>query len=194
VPDRLAFSSLNELIASYNATAASKANNVSSRIDSILPNLEESVNLLALERLYLPTNIPSEYQLHQITVFENNVSLVYLHIDDLVSEDTIVEALIHQRHFLFNFTRWNVESPMEGILQQNDATIDDLIDGKYLLVEPNLLIWASDNEVIYMYVPLMPRHTLGQRELTNDDAISVEHALEQIRFTETMVVDLRNDA
>lgn len=194
MPDRLAFSSLNELIASYNATAASKANNVSSRIDSILPNLEESVNLLALERLYLPTNIPSEYQLHQITVFENNVSLVYLHIDDLVSEDTIVEALIHQRHFLFNFTRWNVESPMEGILQQNDATIDDLIDGKYLLVEPNLLIWASDNEVIYMYVPLMPRHTLGQRELTNDDAISVEHALEQIRFTETMVVDLRNDA
>jgi len=146
-PPRLVFSSLDELMSSHTAVRASRS-------IGNYAELTASTNFASLERLYLPTNIPEKYELLSIAVTEWMVSIIYLHRDDMVTEDTIGDALINRRGFSFNITRLDLDSPMDGIMLQNHATEDDLIEGRYLFVEPNLFVWTTDSEVITMYTPL----------------------------------------
>jgi len=139
--ETLEFSSLDEFLLNFSTVKAGRAT-----VD--FANSATNTGFAALERLYLPTNIPEAYQLFRITVNEEAVSIWYLPEEYLGSEDAIWFAISQQRHFLFSFTRWNIESPMDGILRQNRSTEEDLIDGKYLFIEPNMFIWGSDSEVV----------------------------------------------
>ncbi|MCL2571305.1 MAG: InlB B-repeat-containing protein [Defluviitaleaceae bacterium] len=179
--DPLVFLSLDEFIVNHNAIALDRGGSVA-----------DIINLAGLERLYLPSNLPLEYQLYRLMINENAVNLVYLHIDDMISEDTVMDALIQQRHFQFSFTRWDVDSPMEGILQQMGATEDDLINGRYLFVEPNMLIWASDREVIYMYTPLSLSNNIGMPVIIGNELSIYEASRNQIEFTKTSVINLHS--
>jgi len=189
IPSEMVFSSLEEFVLTYSTALAGRAG------DDIAI-LAESMNLSTLERLYMPTNIPSEYQLYRITVDENAVTLLYLHSDDLVTEGMIWDALINQRHFKFVVTRWDIDSPMAGILAQTESTDADLIDGRYLFIEPNMFIWSSDRDVIYMYTPLNPRgNSFVRQERGNDNIHGFDWVsnFEQIQLTETRVIDLLVD-
>jgi len=188
VVNEIAFSSINELVVTYNTMLAGRANND-------MAKYAESVNFTALERLYKPTNIPNEYQLYRISVNEDVVTLLYLHKDDLISEYTAWDALIHQRHFQFTFTRWDIENPMAGIMAQTDTTETDLINGRYIFIEPNMFIWASDSEIIYMYTPLNPhRSSFNELDWNNKTVDFVLNSIyDQVQLTETSVLSLSTD-
>ena len=128
----LEFASVEELLGSYRAAKIGK-------VDEGLANLVENVNLAALEKLYLPTSIPKEYQLYKIYVNEEAVSFWYWHEENLASESSFLNTEGQMQEFLFSFTRrWGVNSPMDAILRQFGGTKEDLIDGKYYFLEPNL--------------------------------------------------------
>jgi len=184
IADEITFFSVDDFVDSYNAAQAG-------RMADDMAMIAESVNLIGLERLYTPTNIPHEYQFYRMIINEDSVTLLYLHYDDMVSEYTSWDALIHQRNFQFTFTRWDTESPMAGILAQTDSTEVDLINGRYLFVEPNMFIWESGNEVIYMYVPLNPRvNAVSVRGNGNDGGFEWTDALGDMHITETSIIDL----
>ena len=145
----LEFRSLEEFLVNYslveqNATTRNGA------------TIELRTNFAALETLYVPINIPEEYSLYKIKVTARDVGFWYVHRDDMISEETIREAIALQRHYLFGITRWNLETdfPMEGILRQNNASKEEYLARGYIFAEPNVLFWASDSEILTLYMPL----------------------------------------
>ena len=147
IPDTLSFSSLEQFAESHRAARNGRA-------VGELADTAKSVNFSEIEKFYVPTGIPEAYQLYDITVTEETVSFWYLLEKDLVSDEAISNALSQSQGLQFSFTRWELDSPMEGIMRQFDASEEDLIDEKYLFVEPNMLIWALDRTIAYLYVPL----------------------------------------
>ncbi|MCL2420400.1 MAG: hypothetical protein FWD03_00950 [Defluviitaleaceae bacterium] len=184
VIDQLEFSSLEEFLVSYNTVRSGRA-------VGELAALSESVDFMGLERLYLPVAIPDDYQLFRIRVNEETVSFWYLSETDLVSEATIRDAIAQRRDFLFGFTRWNIESPMEGILRQNGATEEDLVDGRYLFIGSNMVIWASDRDVMTLYTPVgMQNNRQGELSMETNAAGIFDDVSEQLQFAEINVVNL----
>jgi len=181
VPDELEFSSIEEFLASYQAIRAGNAAGDVSR-------LAKSVNFLALKELFLPTGIPVEYQIYKITINENFVSIWYLRKEDMTSEEAIFTALCQQQRFLFSFTRWDLENPLDGILKQRDATYSDLLDGTYLYKEPNMFTWSSNREVLFMYTPPSTRKTDGEQIM--DSSVYAK----QSQFAHNSVVNLLDEA
>ena len=181
----LHFSSLEDFLAAYRIVKA--GGEIADLVthwrapfsDSDLADVSDEVNLSALERFYLPVNIPKEFQLYRIDIGESSVTVWYVHDDLLISESPYLDAMFQhpQRHFQFTFTRWEIDSPMDEVLQQNLRGGDVFIDGKFIFTEPNMLTWTSDKELIYMYTPLPVA-----------DSVS-----DLIRFTEFEVIDLLDD-
>ena len=191
VIDHLTFSSLEEFLAGYLIAREGRTDgDITALVESWqvrssnteLGDVVESVSFTSLENLYLPIGIPDGFQIHVIRVNEEVVNIRFLHEDDMVSEEAIWDAIVRQRDFRFNFTRWDLDSPMDGIFEQFHVTEEDLLDGRYLFLEPNFFIWASDREVLYMYMPLNlpPRPTRG----------TDEHMAAMVGFAEIRVVNL----
>jgi len=170
ISDTLEFTSLEDLLETYRKVQKGE--------DDDVTNSAESVNFASLEKIYLASSIPELYQLYKIIVFEELVTVRFLRKEDLISEDTARKAINQDQHFSFGFYRWDLDSPLDGILRQNNATEKDLIDEKYLFVAPNRLIWALDRGVMYMNMPLSL--------ITND----IE---EMVRFAEVTVIDIKED-
>jgi hypothetical protein len=144
-PTTLEFSSVDELLDSYRAMKTGE-------MKKELANIANEVGFSALERLYLPTSIPDEYQLYRILINKLEVSFWYMHKDDLASEKAIMNAKSMQGYFLFSFTRWDIDSPENGRFQRDDP---DLVDGKYWINEPNSITWPTDTgrDIFYMRTP-----------------------------------------
>lgn len=199
--DQLSFSSVEDLLDAYRAARADGditdlvANWGAGSPISSLADVAESVDFSALERLYLLTNIPEEFQIYRISISVRTVSFWYLHKEDLVSDDAIRDARNQQQHFQFSFTRWSPESPMDDILRQGNATKEDLIDGKYLFVKPGKLEWAPDREILFMYMPL-PSSNYKRLGIDEDIVRTAEQgdfadlAAGLVKFTETEVINL----
>jgi len=194
VIDELVFFSLEEFLDAYNAVRAGISTEDIAR-------LESGANLATLETIYFPIGIPEEYQLYRITVNVETVGFWYLREDDLVSEYSIQMALAYQHHYLFFFTRWDMESPMEGVFSQRNATEADLIDGVYLFTPPNKYVWFSDREILTLYTPIPFSVDQQKAMLTDefDDILWQELKQElsddakQQQYTEVMVVNLLDE-
>jgi len=170
ISDQLQFSSLEEFLACYIIASESRAGGDITEFvsdwratftDSDLAKVVEGAGFLSLETLYLLPGIPEEFQIYRMTINGGFVNFWYLHENDLASEDTISEAFTYRRYFLFNFSRRDLEipidgNPMEGILRQENAAEDDLIDGR-LFVQPNLFLWATHEAIFTLFTPL-PSH------------------------------------
>jgi len=187
LPDALVFTSIEELIEIYQLVKTGKADELEkSKADRIvmfgydedagnLMKIAESMNFAALDKIYIPVGIPEEYQLYKIEVKKKSVCYSYFLEEDLASEETKGIAIGEQKNFQFDFTRWNIDSPMDGILQQCNATTKDLINGKYLYSQPYSLYWGFDREVLHMYLP-RPLWNIGISEMK--------------KLTEVTIVDL----
>ncbi|MCL2409810.1 MAG: hypothetical protein FWC96_09440 [Oscillospiraceae bacterium] len=178
IPDELRFSSLEEFLLSYLGAMSSRARG------GALSELEESVDLLSLERFYLPMNIPEEYRLFRILVDEYNVSLWFLPEEHLGSDMAISNATASSRHFLLGVTRGlNLENPKAEIVEGYGITEEDLIDGKYYFNGWNMFIWGSEGEILILYTPLPPAVGLSDNG-SGDDLV---------QFTEMYVLDLTDE-
>jgi len=147
VDDILFFSSLDDLLSSYQAA------NSMLRQHSTTSLSEELMALTTLEILYIPVGVPQEYQLFEIAVRDEVVTYLFLRGEHMVSEEAIMLARIYQEGFSFTFRRWDLDNPMEGILRQNRVTEADLIHGRYLLASPNRLIWQNGRSVAFVRFP-----------------------------------------
>ena len=187
--DYLMFSSLEEFLYSYRMVNAGNATGE-------LAELAESVAFLALETLYVPVGIPEDFFLYRLTVNEGAVNFWFLHEEAKgVDEFEKWEVIARRGDFVFGITRWGIDYPMNGILEQFNATVEDLIDGKYLFREPNSFIWASDREVMHLYTPLT--RDFG-REATEDENIigfsaDITENSDMVAFCEILVIDLLDD-
>ena len=187
--DEMEFHSLTEFLESYVSATRGRSAGEASR-------LEESVGLMALEELYLPIGIPNAYRLFRILVNENFVSFWYLQEEDLISEDTILDALINQRHFLFSFTRWDWgdETPFDRMLEHLRVSEIDLIDEKYYFDERNRFVWASDNERMSLYIPMPTTSPRGEHSIPDGAGGFMAFSLnEPPIFTQIRVVDLTDE-
>jgi len=104
-----------------------------------LAELAESLNFAALDKIYVPTNIPEPYRLYGISIYEDGVGLRYLREEDLASEYKRQLTYVTFQFFDFYFSRLN--------------TKDDLTDGKDLLCGTNRLEWVFDGRSMSMHVP-----------------------------------------
>jgi len=198
VVDELVFSSIVDFLAAYRAVRVGSdiTDFVADSTSSNYAYLTESVDFLALEKLYMPIGIPEEYQLCKIALNDEGIAFWYLHKADLVFENAFLKATSQQQHFIFGFIRrWDFNSPMDGILRQNGATKEDLIDGKYLFVMPNMFIWSFGRELLYMYTPLP---SPDYRIIEPDDNTTKlkwppDYAYELVKFAEVEVVDLLDE-
>jgi len=192
--NRLEFASVEDFLRSY-ATAGEGediANFLSRwsawRTDMSLADVVEITNFLALNKFYLPTGIPEPYQIYKIIVNEKSVTILFLHEAHLVSNDAIMAA-IDILSFRFIFTRgWGFDSPMDGMLRQEGASKEDLIDDKYLFVEriPEL-IWAAGSELMHLYMPC--RDERGE-EIDVVEYFGLNGVEDLVKFTEMAVIDL----
>ena len=200
----LEFSSLEEFLACYIIASEGRSGGDISEFvsgfqmrfsDSDLAEVVADTNFTAFETLYLPVGIPEDFQLHRITVNEVSVALWFLHEDDLVSERAIWDAIANQRRFHFIISRWDYDSSalMENVLRQNNATREDLIDGKYLFVAPNMFIWTSDREILSLYTPLPSydaQEEFPTENLIADFWVNPDDPASSTNFAGTVSVDL----
>ncbi|MCL2397135.1 MAG: hypothetical protein FWC93_03625, partial [Defluviitaleaceae bacterium] len=149
-PDTLRFTSMREFLESYLMVGSGRATGMTTSMAS-------SVNLMEPESFYLPIGIPEEYQLYRLTICENFVTSWFLPEEYLTSGVEMRRADARQQHFMFSFTRWDMDSPENAMLGQLRITENDLIDGPYgkfhFDERNNFLWWTSDTEHIMMQFP-----------------------------------------
>jgi len=131
-----------------------------------------------LEKLYMPKVVPNDYLLYKIETGKTGANFYFLHKKHLVSDDAILKARIQHEEFHFGYSLWDSDFPMEGIMQQHNATEVDLIEGKYLFTDSRRFDWALGRDSAYVYVPL------SLCDGSNKFA-------KMIKYTEVKVVDLR---
>jgi len=170
IPDKLEFKSIEQFLEAYKTVKEGKA-------VGDLANKADSVDFTGLEKLYVPKNIPEEYQLANILVNEDAIILWYLPKEHMGSSDAIQMALAKQMEFQIGFARWDLDDPMAGIMKQKKATEKDLIDGKYLFSRPNMLQWELDRGVMNMYMPL--KYCTSKKKIA-----------EAVKFAEVTAIDL----
>ncbi|MDR0951522.1 MAG: hypothetical protein LBM18_01175 [Oscillospiraceae bacterium] len=196
IPDQLYFSSIEQLLGAYivakeSGTGGEELEGFVSEWeatygDSSLADVAESVNFTSLEKLYIPTGIPEDYELYRIRVNDDSMNFWYVHKNDMVSEEAIEDALVSFRCFIFIVTRWDADSSLlvDGMLEQNLATKEDLIDEKYLFIQPHTLTWVYETERFIFYAPLVP-NSEGGIETGSDYS-----AEDMIICAETSVINL----
>jgi len=186
VVDTLRFSSVEELLSMHRSVRMG-------RMVGHHDEIAESVNFSSLETLYLPTGIPESYHLFRILVNENFVTFCYLPEEHLVSEEATRLAIAQSKDFQFSFTRWDLDSPMDGIFRQVRSTEESLIDDSFLFIEPNMLIWASDREVLHLYTPLPSRSARGWSAMGEFAGVAANEPADLAVFTEVAAINLHDD-
>ena len=158
----LDFTSLEELVETYKTVKEGKA-------IGDLARDAKNTNFTELKKLYVPTVIPEGYQLSEIKVLEFIVMFWY-------SSESNDQDFLCVNHF-------GADNPMDmdNVLRYYNATREDLIDGKYFFVEPNLLFWEFDGAYLQLTVPL---------PLLDKQPDQQKKIAEMIKYAEVEVVDL----
>ena len=207
--DILAFTALRDFLTAYMIVTGEVADgdiaDLVSRVwrrysPSSVDEVAAGVNLSALETLYLPIGIPDDFQLHRILVSASYVNIQFLHRDCMISEEAIrnVERGLSQRYFRFSFTRRDLqipadENPMWGILSQQRACESELIDDRYLFIEPARFRWATHETFFNMQLPLYP-HGSGGVAIDGSTVLGIplDEPHNMIKFNELQALNLRD--
>lgn len=164
------FKSLEEFIESYKMVKEGKA------VGS-LAEAAENTSFIELEKLYVPITIPEGYHLIEIKVLRPLVRFTYLPESHMDSTDVVENASIQDQDFSFYFWR-SIDITMDESLRRHRATEEDLIDGKYLFVEPSLLCWAFDGAYFELSMPLLLLDELPDQETKTAEMI--RHAVVEV--------------
>lgn len=114
---------------------------------------EDTADLNSLERYYLPSGIPEEYQLYKITPGSSDIGFWYLPKQNQTSPGAILDAESQLKHFLFLMMRDGYD--LDTVLAQYGASDDDQQDGRCLIQREreNIVIWEEDGSVLMLYLP-----------------------------------------
>lgn len=103
---------------------------------------------------FSPTGIPCGYELGKILSGAADVAFYYYPSAAIGSDTDMRECEATQNCFEFRFRRWDLENPLEGIMQQMDQTESNLIDDKYLYDESvKTYYWAENGDVLSIKIP-----------------------------------------
>jgi len=166
------------------------------RADDDIAHAATRLDFESINTLYFPVNIPEEYQLASIVVYEEWIRIWF--IAGPVTDETWHNALANSQYFLLQITRvtyqdleeWGHTSPLQGIMYSFNLTEDDLIDGKYIYLEVgNILIWAQGSNYLMLHMPQTSDIIAFGENITRFEGYSVYDTLQ---FTETIAIDLTN--
>ena len=158
------------------------------------------VNFTSLDALYLPAGIPDEFEILTITVGEDVVEYIFMHPDDMVSEDATWDALWHGRLFRFMIFRWDEDDSvlLDAMLEQSiNITEEDLIGGRYRVDEGYsgyYIDWVYDRTRFSLYIPRIQRGARGEIVIaaTEIDGASSADPYELVSFAETTTLNLQD--
>jgi hypothetical protein len=152
-------------------------------------------NFAELDKIYLLTNLPEEFQLSVIWVGDNEVGVFYMALGDEDTMEARSDARFNFQYFLLSVIRWTYEdleswghnTPLDGIMRQYRFTEEDLIDGKYFFREGTVsksIHWTEGN--IRFYLDIVYFSTA--RKYFSDFSV-----YDIIGLTETAAIDLRDE-
>ena len=191
VIEQLEFSSLEDFLNSYIAVKEDNIDDVvadwtSPYAEEDIANVIKHIDFAGLEKFYLPTNIPETYTLFNISINESFVHLWYLPEEDLICEDTKWYAISQGRDFLFGFIRRDMDNPKQELLDKFGLIEEELIDGRYVFRGSNLFLWASERNIMYMYIPLQSRTSENDELMEGGIARlmidEVEYSVEEVLY------------
>jgi len=191
VMNQMIFLSLEEFLYTHMSVRRGHANESVSSAASQL-------DFASLNTLYFPTNIPEDYHLASIVVYNERIRIWF--ISEPVTDEAWHNALINSQYFLLEITRWtyyDLESwghstPMQGMMNQFGFTEGDLIDGKYFFLEAgNELHWAHGSNRMSLRLPRASGISAFDENITSFDSDSVHDALPH---TVVMEINLMDDA
>jgi len=131
---------------------------------------EDIAELALLEKYYIPTGIPETYKIYEIIATTSNIAIWYLPEETLKSEETAIEAYSRRNSFMFIFTRWGLDNPIEGIMRQFEVTEEDFINGEFLFDDmEEMLFWIADGERLTLYLPRSIFNELETAEIQYDN-------------------------
>jgi len=129
----------------------------------------ETINLAALDKIFLPTNIPEPYRFRGISVYGDGVSIRYLR-----EEHSGTEPEAYLERYSFRFTR--------------RATEEELNDGKELLCGTNRLEWTFDGREMSLYLPTSI--DVYTKEISLIEYLGLDSVEDLAQFTEVEVIEL----
>ena len=183
--DILEFSSVEAFLNAYLIMNDKKTGNIEELVsnywcsasDFNMMDIATAADLEFLETIHFPVGIPEDFELGRIRVSEWNVVLHFFHKNDSISEETMQEAELEQRHFSFHFHRTN----MQGIEEEAPQFFGE-----------NFIAWASNGVLFGIYIPLQRQTEIMMA--TENGGISLDNPYEMLRFTETIAINLRDNA
>jgi len=189
--DFIEFSTLEDFLATSVATRADEevadlVNHWSGSQDaSSLEDIIENTELQSIRTLYLPIGIPENFEVRRVTVTEHYITFRYLPREITpVSREEFWSAMTGNPSFEFTIYRWqDMSDQMDIILEEENKSADDLINGKYLFLEPNMFIWESNGVLLTLY------YTPGPSESDDEGRRS---APDMVIFAETREIDLQD--
>jgi len=149
--------------------------------DRTLADTVGDLNLTALEKIFVPTNIPAPYQFKGIAVYKEGVGVQYTR-EDL----NLVDAQLDK--FAFSFSRLDRDSSMDEILRANHLTRKNLIEDMYLFEGTHSLRWMLDGREMSLSLP-RPREVLFM-EISVVEYLGLNSIEELTQFAEVDVIEL----
>ena len=138
------FSSMEEFISAIESPTTRAASN-----DSDLAQLS------ALECYFVPQGIPLGYSLGKILAGSSDIAFYYYPTASLVNEESMMLAEATRECFEFRFRQWDLDNPLNGIMEQIGKTENDFIANKYIFDETsNTYYWVESGKVLSMTLPL----------------------------------------
>ena len=188
IPNSLSFASLQELMSA--CKTAREGGDMTKYVPEWVEDpaeYVETINLAALDKIYLPTNIPEPYRLNGIFVYEEGVRVRYLREEDLASEYARQLTHVTFQYYSFYFSRSDHDS-MDDVLRANHLTNKDLVDGKYWLSGDRTLRWVMDGRI--MCLDLAASTEVVFKEISIVEYLGLDSVDDLAQFTEVKIIEL----
>ena len=191
IPDILIFVTLEELLYAHREVREGNAT-------SELAQMAARFNFASLEELPLMTNPPEGYHLHGIFVSRGGVIIQYFPEEALISEEARRIMSGNLRGFNLGINFWDSDTPISGVMRQNNALEEDLIDGKYLFGErTGTLFWAHGRSMLSLSLPSPdPTRNFHSISALSEAIAGFEGSTiyDLLILTETIIIDLTDEA
>ena len=191
-PTRFIFASLEEFLYAH-------MSNREGRATGRLAEVATHVNFASLEELSLLIGLPNSYQLHDISVYRDGISVWYLPTEALASEEAIRYAIRNFQEFNFRIYFWDSDTPLSGVMLQDGATEEDLINGRYHFRARNsTFYWAHGRNMMALNMPnpnpTQDHHSISAISGNIEDFAATTNIHDLLQFTQTTTIDLQDEA